>query len=246
MLQGKTAVITGARRGIGKKTVEIFAKNGADIFACARTQDEGFERELEILAQENDVRIFPVYFDVADEAAIKEGIKLIRKQSKQIDILVNLAGVADASTSFQMSSIEKMKHVFDVNFWGTTLMTQYISRLMSRNHSGSIVQIASVAALDGVPAQYEYAASKAAILGGVRQLAHELWQYGIRVNAIAPGVCDTDMGDQIEKSLKERVLENTIMKRAGKPEEIANVIAFLGSDLSSYMTGQIIRVDGGI
>lgn len=246
MLKGKTAIITGARGGIGRACVEVFALNGADIFACARKKDEPFETDMDSLARKYGVRIVPIYFDVTNEKQVKDGIKDIRQQSHKIDILANVAGFADFSTSFTMSSIEKMKRVFDVNFWGVTLVTQYVSRLMMRYHSGSIINVSSMAGLEGTPAQYEYAASKAAVVGGVRQLSRELWQYGIRVNTVAPGVINTDMGSQIDPELHKKVLSHIIMGRDGKPEEVANVIAFLGSDLSSYMTGQVVRVDGGV
>lgn len=246
MLQGKNAIVTGARRGIGKAVVEVFAKNRANIWACARTYDEDFEADMVEFADKYKVQIWPVYFDILDENQIKTGIQAIRKQNSQIDILVNVAGIADESTSFAMSSLEKMKRVFEVNFWGATILTQYVSRLMMRNRTGNIIHISSVAGIDGTPAQYEYAASKAAVNGGVRQLARELWQYGIRVNAVAPGIVGTSMGNQISDDLKRATIQHVIMQREGRPEEIANVAAFLGSDLSSYMTGQIIRVDGGM
>lgn len=245
MLTGKTAVITGARRGIGRKTVEVFAKNGADVFACARKEDEQFERDMTELATLCQVKVIPVYFDVTDEDEVKEAVKRIRKECPRIDILANIAGMADFSTSFLMTPIDKMRRTFEVNFWGTTLVTQYISRLMMRYKSGSIINISSMSGLEGTPAQYEYASSKAAVIGGARQLARELAPYHIRVNTVAPGIIATDMGGEIEPELRKRVMTRIMMDREGTPEEVANVIAFLGSDLSSYMTGQIIRVDGG-
>ncbi len=247
MLQGKNAIITGARRGIGKAVVEVFAKNGANIWACAKNFDDDFEAEMVKLAEKYKVQIWPVYFDLLDENQIKAGVSEIKKQNNQIDVLVNVAGIADESTSFVMSPLEKMKKVFDINFWGGTLLTQYVARLMMRNQTGNIIHISSVAGIDGILGQYEYVASKAAVNGaGVRQLARELWQYGIRVNGVAPGIVETRMGGQISDSLKRETLQHVIMQREGKPEEIANVVAFLASDLSSYMTGQIIRVDGGM
>lgn len=246
ILQGKNAIITGARRGIGKATVEVFASQGANIWACARKQDEAFEKDMSALEDRYRVSIWPLYFDVTNDAEMKSAVQSIRKQKIPIDILVNVAGIAEESTSFQMTSIDKMKHVMDVNLFAVTLLTQYISRLMSRQNSGSIVNIASIAGIDGAPAQYEYAASKAALIGATRNLARELAANHIRVNAIAPGIIATDMGAQIEDSLKQEILSKVIMKRMGKPEEIANTVAFIASDLASYMTGQVIRVDGGM
>ncbi|MBC5689814.1 SDR family oxidoreductase [Mediterraneibacter sp. NSJ-55] len=245
MLKGKNAVVTGARRGIGRATVEVFAKNGAAVWACARRYDEGFEKDMMELSRKYHADILPVYFDITDEGQIKEAVKTIKSQKKQVDILANIAGTADFSKSFTMNSVESMKRIFDINFWGMTVLTQYISRLMIRNNRGSIVNVSSIAAIEGTPAQYEYAASKAAVNGGMRQLAWEMQKYGIRVNTVAPGIIATDMGNQIEDELKETVLKHIIMQREGSPQEVANVIAFLASDLSSYMTGQIIRVDGG-
>lgn len=246
MLKDKNAIITGARRGIGRATVEVFAKNGSNIWACARRYDENFEQDMKDTAVRYGVQIWPLYFDVLDETQIKDAVQMIRKQKTSVDVLVNVAGIADESTSFQMTQMDKMKHVFDVNFFAVTRLIQYISRLMTRQNSGSIVNISSIAGLDGTPAQYEYAASKAAIIGGTKNLAREFAGNNIRVNSIAPGMIETDMGAQIDDKLKKEILSKVIMKRMGRPEEIANVAAFLASDLSSFMTGQIIRVDGGI
>lgn len=246
MLTGKNAVITGANRGIGRATVEVFAKNGANIWACARKQDNMFEQDMTQIAEKHGVSIWPIYFDITNEVQTKLAVQSIHKTKLSIDILVNIAGVADESTSFTMTSMEKMKHVFAVNFFGITSLTQYVSRMMIRQKCGSIVNIASVAGIDGTPAQYEYAGSKAALIGGTKELARELSQFNIRVNAIAPGIVETNMGSQIGADLKEATLARITMNRMGRPEEIANAIAFVSSDLASYITGQIIRVDGGM
>lgn len=246
MLKGKNAIITGARRGIGRATVEVFASLGANVWACARKQDDVFEEDMWQIAEKYSVSIWPIYFDVTDEAQVKQAVQSIRKQKVSIDVLVNMAGIVEESTTFQMTSIDKMKHLFDTNFFAVTLLTQYISRLMARQNRGSIVNVASIAGFDGEPAQYEYATSKAAIIGATKHLARELVSNNIRVNAVAPGMIETEMGAKIEKNLKEYMLNKVIMKRMGKPSEIANVVAFLASDYASYMTGQVIRVDGGI
>lgn len=246
MLKGKNAIITGARRGIGRATVEVFARNGANVWACARKPDSDFESDMSSLGEKYGVDIWPLYFDVTDEDQMKQAIQVVRKQKISVDALINVAGIADESTSFQMTQIDKMRHVFDVNFFAVTLLIQYVSRIMVRQNSGSIVNISSIAGLDGTPAQYEYAASKAAIIGGTKNLAREFAPNNIRVNCIAPGIAETDMGAQIDEDLKKDIVSKVIMKRTGSPEEIANAAAFLASDMSSYMTGQVIRVDGGI
>lgn len=248
MLKNKNAIITGARRGIGRATVEVFASHGANIWACARAQNDTFEADMRTLSEKYGVNVWPVFFDVTDEAQVKQAVQTIRKQKVSIDALVNVAGIASAGAlaSFPMTSIEKMKQVMNVNLFAVALLTQYVSRLMARQNSGSIINVASIAGIDGTPAQFEYAASKGAIIAGTKNLARELSVNCIRVNAVAPGMIETDMGAQIDEKLKESILSKVIMGRMGKPVEIAEVIAFLASDLSSYMTGQIIRVDGGM
>lgn len=246
LLQNKNAIITGAGGGIGKATVECFAENGANVWACEIRRSEQFETEMTRIAETYGVWIEPLYFDISNEEMVKEAVKQIRQKKVSIDVLANIAGIVADSTSFHMTGMDKIKKVFEVNFFALTLMTQYVSRLMMRQNSGSIVNIASIAGIDGDPAQYEYAASKAAVIGGTRKLARELAPNNIRVNAVAPGMIDTAMGGQIKEELKQEVLAKVMMKRLGKPEEIAKVIAFLASDSASYITGQIIRADGGM
>lgn len=248
MLKNKNAIVTGARRGIGRATVEVFASHGANIWACARTQNDAFEADMQSIAEQYGVSVWPVYFDVTDEDQVKQAVQTIRKQKVSIDALVNVAGISSAGelTSFPMTSIEKMKQVMNVNLFSVTLLTQYISRLMARQNSGSIINLASISGMDCTSAQYEYAASKGAIIAGTRNLARALSSNNIRVNAVAPGLIETDMTSAIDESSKNELLSNVIMKRMGKPSEVAEVIAFLASDLSSYITGQIIRIDGGM
>lgn len=246
MLKGKNAIITGARRGIGRATVEKFAQNGANVWACARKYDENFENDMRSIADKYNVSVYTVYFDVTDEAEIKAAINTIRASKLSIDVLVNVAGIAEESSSFLMTSKEKIQKTLEVNYLSVAMITQYVARIMIRQKQGTIVNVSSIAGMDGAPGQFEYVGSKAAIIGITKELAKEFAQYGIRVNAIAPGIVDTDMGNQIEPSLKEEIVNRVFLKRTGKAEEIAAVIAFLSSDYASYVNGQTIRVDGGM
>jgi len=245
ILNGKNAIITGANRGIGQKTVEVFAQYGANIWACARIKSEKFELEMRELSRKYSVSIEPIYFNLTKSDEIKQAMKQIISQKKSIDILVNNAGIFPENKLFQMTTIEEMKNIFEVNFFSHLSITQYVSRVMTRQKYGSIINISSVAALDGDLAQLGYASSKAAMLGATKVLAIELGKYNIRVNSVAPSVTETDMISNISSEYLERSIQNNIIKRIGRKEEIANVILFLASDLSSYMTGQVIRVDGG-
>lgn len=245
MLKGKTVVITGASRGIGKAILKLFSSNHANVFIMCRSFSEEFLQEIKELESKNEVTITPIECDLSVQDSIKCAVKNINKLEKKIDILINNAGTVADSSLFQMTSLEKMKNVFEVNFWGATLVTQLISRMMVKNSSGSIVFISSVAALDGTPAQYEYACSKAAVIGAVKELSVELGKFGIRVNAVAPGITDTDMAKHIEDGLKEHIIGTTALNRISKPEEIAQAVLFLSSDMSSCITGQILRADCG-
>lgn len=245
ILQGKNAIVTGANRGIGRKILEVFTAQGANVWACARKETKEFEKYINSLSKKYNVWIEPVYFDLSNEDEIKQSIKQIIVARREIDILVNNAGIVAESKLFHMTTINEMKEVFEINFFSTMLITQYISKKMLKQKKGSIINMASVAALDGEPAQLEYVASKAALIGATKKLSIELGKSGIRVNAVAPGATDTDMGQRIENEILLSTLNKTVMKRMGNTEEIANAVLFLASDLSSYITGQVIRVDGG-
>ena len=246
LLNGKWAVITGCNRGIGKATLNVFSANGANIWACVRKEDSEFSAYIEKLSRENSVTINPVYFDFLDEEQIKAGIKTIRSAKFPVDIIVNNAGIIHTAL-FQMTPIAKMKEIFEVNFFSQMAFTQGIARIMTRQKSGNIVNLSSSAAIEGNEGRMAYAASKSAIQISTKVMAKELAPYNIRVNSIAPGLTQTDM---MEESTAEDALAFTLqricMKRVGLPEEIAKVALFLSSDLSSYMTGQTLRVDGGM
>ena len=245
LLQNKTAIITGSNRGIGKAVLETFAENGADIFACARKESDEFSNVTARLAEKTGVFITPVYFDLAEGEQVKSGIKSILSSKKQIDILVNNAGVASGSF-LQMTSLKDLKQVFEINFFSQILFTQGISRYMTRFKTGSIINIASTAGLIGDAGMTSYGSSKAALMFATKTMATELGEMNIRVNAIAPSITKTDMFDQMEEKARSKLINASALKRPAEAVEVANVALFLASDLSSYVTGQVLRVDGGL
>ena len=243
MLNNKVAIVTGANRGIGQTIARTFAAQGAFVYACMRTVDPV---ALEKIAGTDALdRVKGISLDLADEASIKSAIKDIMTATKKVDILVNNAGTASGGL-FQMTAMAELRRVFEVNFFGQILLTQSLSRLMARNRSGSIINIASTAADIPDPGTLSYGASKAAFARASRSMATELGAAGIRVNTISPGVTKTDMFDQMALEARERLISTAAFKRAAEPQDIANVALFLASDLSAFVTGQTLRVDGGM
>jgi 3-oxoacyl-[acyl-carrier protein] reductase len=245
LLKGKNAVVTGCLKGIGRSTLDLFARNGANVWACCQYESPEFSEHIKELAATNNVWITPLYFDLLDPEQIKTAAHSIRESKQPVDILVNIAGMTHDAL-FHMTTMDQMKKVFEVNFFSQMLLTQYITKNMIRHKSGSVISISSISALDGNPGQLSYTASKAAIIGATKTLSAELAGYGIRVNAVAPGVINTEMTANLPTEVMARLMARSDLKHMGLPEEVAEVILFLASDMSSYITGQIIRVDGGI
>lgn len=244
MLRNKTVIITGSNRGIGLATVEVFAKMGAEIWACSRTKSSEFEDTIGKLAAENQVPIHPVYFDVNDDPTVKRTIKEIGKISGKIDVLVNNAGIS-VEKLFSMTSMETMRKTMETNFLSQVQISQLVSRYMMKQKSGSIVNVGSVAGMRREQGGLAYGSSKAAVIFYTRTMALELGQYGIRVNSVSPGFIATDMWAKRKDDIFEAIVRETPLGRQGDPREVANTILFLASDLSSYMTGQNLVVDGG-
>ena len=245
LLKHKTALLTGCNRGIGKEILKIFANNKSNLVCCVRQADEAFSNLINQLKIENNIKIDVYYIDFEKEKNIKEIASDIIK-NHQINILVNNIGYLENSL-FQMTTSQNLKKHFDVNFFSQFEFTQYIIKSMIKIKNGSIIFISSSASLDGNIGRSSYSSSKSAINGLSKVLSRELGRYNIRVNTIAPGLADTDMmRNTTDEKVLNDIVKNLSLRRIADPAEIANVVLFLASDLSSYLTGQLIRVDGGI
>ncbi len=240
----KNAIITGAKGGIGKAIMEKFASEGVNVWACIRTPDEAFSAYCDELSSKYQVWIRVICFDLSEEEAIKEGIKSIITEKKPIDIVVNNAGVAYGGL-LQMTTMETLKDVYQVNYFAPVQITQMVSRVMMKQRSGSIINVASVGGIEAEPGYLAYGSSKASLIWTTRMLANELGDYGIRVNAVAPGTTDTKMGHFKNEEALQNVLGRTSLGRMAKPEEIAEGVWFLASDASAYITGDVLKIDGG-
>ncbi len=245
LLKGKTAIITGCNKGIGKSILETFAENGANIIACTRKGSREFNEYIDFLQNKHSITITQVTFDLEDSSQIKAAISSIISSKVKIDILVNNAGYASGAY-FQMTPIVDLEKMMKINFTSQVQFTQGISRYMARFKSGSIINMGSTAGLFGDTGMLSYGSSKAALIFATKTMASELGQYNIRVNVIAPSVTKTEMFDQMEENARTKLINSSAFKRAADPVEIANVALFLASDLSTFVNGQTIRVDGGI
>lgn len=240
----KTAIITGSNRGIGKAILTVFAKQGYDIWACARIHDETFEQYVQMLSSQNHVHIRTIYFDLTDEVAVTKEIKNIIAEKKNIDVLINNAGIA-YNGLFTMTSVEKMKEVYEINVFSQVLIMQLVARRMMRQRSGCIINMCSVGGIEANPGYLAYGSSKAALIWITKSVSKELGPYNIRVNGIAPGLIDTEMGHYKSEEELSKVMDRMSIKRMGSPEEVAQAALFLASDEASFMTGQIMVLDGG-
>lgn len=244
-LRNKNAIVTGARTGICRAVVEAYAEAGCNVWAVVHRDDEAFLADMDALAKRCGVWIRVVHINLEDEEDIKRGMRDISLEKLPIDILVNGAGITSPSRLILMTSLKDMHRVMQVNFFAAVQMAQLTFKVMMRQKSGSIINIASIAGIDGDLSQLEYGASKAALICATKKMAYEWGDFGIRVNAIAPGIIDTKMLGEMESQVVEELIRKTSLHRAGKPEEIAQLCVFLGSDKSSYISSETIRIDGG-
>jgi 3-oxoacyl-[acyl-carrier protein] reductase len=242
LLEGRVALVTGASRGIGAAIARAYAAQGASLLLCARSDG------VDALAQELGAgrgAVRAMRGDVSDPTFARELITSARKQHGRLDVLVNNAGILRQGL-IGMTSIEQMRELLEVNIVALMTLTQYAIRVMDAKRSPSVVNLASIAGTAGMEGVTAYSASKAAVVGYTLSSAKELAPKGIRVNAIAPGFIDTDMVRGVSPEWYERRLQSIRMGRIGTPEDVAGVAVFLGSDLSRYVTGQVIGVDGGM
>lgn len=244
MKENRTVFITGGGRGIGKEVALKFAENGYNIvtnYVSDKTDVEALKKEFE----EKGIKSLIIKADVTDSEAIENLVKKAIEEFESIDVLVNNAGITKDNLLMRMSE-EEFTKVIDVNLKGTYIVTKIVSKYMMKKRQGSIINLSSVVGVVGNAGQCNYSASKAGIIGFTKSIAKELASRNIRANAVAPGFIETDMTAVLGENVKENIYNQIPLKRMGKAKEVANLVYFLGTEESSYITGQVISVDGGM
>jgi len=244
LLQDRVGWITGASRGIGKATALEAGRQGARLILLARSR-EGLEETACEVQQQGAPAPKIIQCDVSDESSLKAAFREVHSHTKRLDFLVNNAGILRDAVIGMISS-QQIGEVFQTNLISMIQIMQFAARIMVGERSGSIVNVASIIGRSGNEGQVVYGASKAGVIGATKSAARELAPHGIRVNAVAPGVISTSMIEKIPEAKKLELLHAIKMSRFGQPEEVAKVICVLASDYSSYVTGQILGVDGGM
>ncbi|MEG1870412.1 MAG: 3-oxoacyl-[acyl-carrier-protein] reductase [Peptostreptococcaceae bacterium] len=244
MLNNKNAVITGATRGIGREIAITLAKSGANIAINYRTENDDLNSLVSEL-KELGVKIFTKKCDVSNGIEVDEFIKESKESLGSIDILVNNAGITKDGLILRMKE-EDFDSVIDVNLKGVFNTTKAVSGIMMKQRYGKIINISSVVGISGNAGQCNYAASKSGVIGFSKSIARELAVRNVNVNVVAPGYINTDMTKDLPEKIKESIIQSIPMKKIGEPKEVANLVLFLASELSDYITGQVISVDGGM
>ncbi len=244
ILEGKVAIITGASRGIGKGIAEVFAKHGANV-AFTYSSSASSAQELEKQLTDLGVKARGYQSNAADFNQAHKLIEDVLAEFGTIDILINNAGITKDNLLMRMSE-EDFDQVIDVNLKSVFNMTKAVQKTMLKNRSGSIINMSSVVGVKGNAGQTNYAASKAGVIGFTKSVALELGSRNIRCNAIAPGFIETEMTGKLNEDVVQGWRESIPLKRGGTTEDVANACLFLASDLSAYVTGQVMNVDGGM
>ena len=244
MLKDKVAIVTGGTRGIGRAIALKLADHGANIVINYRNSDKEAE-ELKAILEEKGVKVLTVKCDISNFEDSKNLMDKCKEVFGKIDILVNNAGITKDTLIMRMKE-EDFDNVIDVNLKGTFNCAKHASAIMLKQRFGKIINMTSVVGIAGNAGQVNYAASKAGVIGLTKSLAKELGSRGITVNAVAPGFINTDMTASLSEKVKEEASKNIPLKRLGDPEDVANLVGFLASDTSNYITGQVINVDGGM
>jgi len=246
MLKDTTVLITGCAGGIGIKILEIFSKNNANIIACVRNKSDEFEKLCAKLKSKYNNSITIYSFDLLDEINLSKNLDTILDSYSKIDVLVNSAGDV-TNELYLMMSEEKLREIFEINFFAQSKIIKKVLKKMIANKSGSIINLASSSVFEANIGKSAYASSKAAMISLTEVISREVGRSNVRINVVSPGLTDTKM---LKRSSSEEILNKKVkeisLKRIANPEEIANVILFLASNLSSYITGQVIKVDGGL
>jgi 3-oxoacyl-[acyl-carrier protein] reductase len=241
----KTVLITGSNGGIGKALIKKFAVENNDIIACARQSSEDLNKFYDQITRDHSVSVKPYYFNLLNENETIEKAKQIISENERIDTLINNAGVLE-NALFQMSSMKKIKEVFQVNFFSTISLTQIILKKILKSKAGSIINVSSSSAKEKNLGRSAYASSKTALETISIILSKELARYKIRVNVVSPGMVKTNMSKNTIETALEKLLSRTSLNRIAEPFEIADLIYFLSSEQASYINGEIINIDGGL
>ena len=244
LLENKKALVTGSSRGIGRGIVEKFLSEGCEVWGLC-SKPSAAKEDLEKLASEKGVKFHEIYADVGNAENVIEVVKAALAEAGGFDVLVNNAGITRDGLSFRMKK-EDWDDVIRINLTSAFLIGQIVSNDMIRKRKGSIINMSSIVGIHGNGGQVNYAASKGGLIAYSKSLAAEVGSRGVRVNAIAPGFIATDMTSVLKEDIKNAMIEKVPLKRAGTPEDIANTALFLASDLSTYITAQVIGVDGGM
>lgn len=244
LLENKVALITGGGRGIGRSICESFAENGCNVAFTYNSSKEAAENLVEELKKYN-VKVKSYKSDASDHDKSVELIDNVISDFERIDVLVNNAGITKDNLLMRMSPSD-FKDVVNVNLGSVFNLTKSSIRIFLKQKEGSIINISSIVGVKGNAGQSNYAASKAGIIGFSKSIALELGSRNIRCNVVAPGFIETDMTDSLSDDVLEKWKESIPLKRSGKPNDVGNACVFLASDLSSYITGQVLQVDGGL